>query len=432
MASIVTYSGGLRRIEFTMTPNGPRKMIRLGRVTAKNAEAWKARVEAIIADKLAKRPHDAELSAWLGGLDEKALARLRAVDLAAGVGLASVTLGEFLRRYFDAMTVKDGTRVFYTHTRRNLETHFDETRALRSITEADADGWRSWLVTEQKLSAATVARRIIAARTFWKRAIRWNLAASNPFAGVKAGHQANEARKCYVAPDLIDRIIESTPDREWRVIIALARYGGLRTPSETYRLRWGDIDWARGTIRVTVPKLEHHERLGTRTIPLFPELRSRLLELFAEAPEGSQYVITRNRLGCQNLRQQFLRIIHRAGETAWPKLFHNLRASRESELMREYDLATVCRWIGNSPAVAATHYATSIDLDADFRRAAATGEPEAQQKAQQSPDAGECRGVTEGGAQRENSPETSQNAGFGHALASADKVGEWAILDSNQ
>ena len=46
-----------------------------------------------------------------------------------------------------------------------------------------------------------------------------------------------------------------------------------------------------------------------------------------------------------------------------------MRASRESELMREYDLATVCKWIGNSPAIAATHYATSIDLNADFKRA---------------------------------------------------------------
>jgi hypothetical protein len=30
--------------------------------------------------------------------------------------------------------------------------------------------------------------------------------------------------------------------------------------------------------------------------------------------------------------------------------------------MREYDLATVCKWIGNSPAVAIKHYASSVDL----------------------------------------------------------------------
>ena len=70
------------------------------------------------------------------------------------------------------------------------------------------------------------------------------------------------------------------------------------------------------------------------------------------------------------MRTQFQRILRRAGLKPWQKLFHNLRASRESELMRSYDLATVCRWIGNSPEVAAKHYAVSVDLNADFRIAA--------------------------------------------------------------
>ena len=78
-------------------------------------------------------------------------------------------------------------------------------------------------------------------------------------------------------------------------------------------------------------------------IPLFPELREPLLDLFAEAEAGTEYVIARHRLGCANLRTHFERIIKRAGLKPWPRLFHNLRASRESELMREYDLSTVCK-----------------------------------------------------------------------------------------
>jgi hypothetical protein len=60
--------------------------------------------------------------------------------------------------------------------------------------------------------------------------------------------------------------------------------------------------------------------------------------------------------------------------------------------MRAYDLATVCKWIGNSPEVAARHYAVSIDLNADFQRA--TGLPDAQQKAQQSATSNDCQGGT--------------------------------------
>ena len=40
----------------------------------------------------------------------------------------------------------------------------------------------------------------------------------------------------------------------------------------------------------------------------------------------------------------------------------------------EYDLSTACRGLGNSPAVAARHYAMATDADGAFKRAIA--EPE--------------------------------------------------------
>jgi hypothetical protein len=60
MASIVKYDGGLRRIEFSLEPNGPKKFVRLGRVSQKVAETWQAKIEAIIGDKLARRAHEGE------------------------------------------------------------------------------------------------------------------------------------------------------------------------------------------------------------------------------------------------------------------------------------------------------------------------------------------------------------------------------------
>src|SRR6266567_8929084 len=154
MASIVEYDHGLKRIEFSVVPKGPRKMLRLGRVNAKTADAWCAKIEAIIGDKLANRPHDAELSRWLGGLDESMLKRLRAVGLADGVGLSQITLGEFLDRYFATMTAKAGTRLAYGHVRHNLENNFGKVQTLRTITSADADAWRAWLVEHEKLAPA--------------------------------------------------------------------------------------------------------------------------------------------------------------------------------------------------------------------------------------------------------------------------------------
>ena len=45
-----------------------------------------------------------------------------------------------------------------------------------------------------------------------------------------------------------------------------------------------------------------------------------------------------------------------AGLEPWPKLFQNLRLTRETELAEEYPLHVVCAWIGNSQPVAAKHY----------------------------------------------------------------------------
>ena len=398
----------------------------------KRQKSFKARAETIIGDKLANRPHDAETAAWLGKLDDTTLAKLRAVGLADGVGIANTSLGAFLMRYFDTLTVKPSTRTFYSHTRRNLEIYFGKSRTLQGIKAADADGWRAWLVEHEGLAPATVARRVIAARTMWRKAVRWNLASENPFDDVKGGHQANESRKRFIPAEDIESVIAEAPDAEWRAIIVLARYGGLRTPSETFALRWGDIDWDRGTILVTCPKQAHHEAYATRIIPLFPELREPLLMLFADAEPGTEHVISRYRMGCANLRTHFLRIIKRAGLKPWPRLFHNLRASRESELMREYDLATVCRWIGNSPAVAARHYATSIDLDADFRRATGLAETEAQQKAQQSASVDGGRRETGEPIQSHNTLENTGNVADSQLCASDSIMQDWALLDSNQ
>jgi hypothetical protein len=56
-----------------------------------------------------------------------------------------------------------------------------------------------------------------------------------------------------------------------------------------------------------------------------------------------------------------MRIIERAGLKAWPKLWQNLRSTRETELAESYPLHVVCAWIGNSEQVAAKHFLQVTD-----------------------------------------------------------------------
>ena len=57
----------------------------------------------------------------------------------------------------------------------------------------------------------------------------------------------------------------------------------------------------------------------------------------------------------------------------WPKLFHAMRSSRETELAREYPIHVVTAWLGNTPSIALRHYL--LTTDEDFEKAAAIPNP---------------------------------------------------------
>ncbi len=179
---------------------------------------------------------------------------------------------------------------------------------------------------------------------------------NNPFSKLATAVKENRKRDHFVTRAIINEVIDACPSSEWKLVAALARFGGLRTPSEPFALKWSDINWAEDKIVIHSPKTEHHEGGDCRIIPLFPELKPYLEQCFEEAQEGSVYVVEGLNKGCGNLGPQFGKIVKKAGLKPWPKVFHNLRASRETELADDYPIQVVCDWIGNSPQVASRHY----------------------------------------------------------------------------
>lgn len=236
-------------------------------------------------------------------------------------------------------------------------------KLLQDITPGDGDNYKLHLVGK-KLAPMTIRKRLQFATMVFRAAMRRRLIPKSPFADVSIKATMPDRGRFITRADT-DRVLEACPNHHWRTIVALARYGGLRCPSEVLSLRWQDVDWAAGRIVVQSPKTEHHPGKETRTIPLFPELQSILAEAFNLAPEGALYVVDeRMRARAQgnagwrncNLRTQFERIIQRAGLTDWPRLFHNLRASRQTELAEKFPSHVVCKWLGNSDDIARKHY----------------------------------------------------------------------------
>ncbi len=57
-----------------------------------------------------------------------------------------------------------------------------------------------------------------------------------------------------------------------------------------------------------------------------------------------------------NVYNSFLRIVRRAKQTPWSRLWHNLRASRDSELSQFLPAHAVAQLMGNTVAVSQKHY----------------------------------------------------------------------------
>ncbi len=227
--------------------------------------------------------------------------------------------------------------------------------------------WRLYLA-DQGLAEGTIRKRCNNAKQFFRVATRKNLIPSNPFIDLKSAAISNRSRDYFISREEAQRVLDACPDLQWRTIFALSRFGGFRCPTEHVALRWDGIDWGGSSgdgsgakMLVHSPKTEHFQGGESRWVPIFPELRSYLEEMFEQAKPGAEYVITRYRDPNVNLRTQMLKIISRAGLKPWPKLFQNLRATRETELAEKFPIHVVCAWIGNTPKVAKDSYLQVTD-----------------------------------------------------------------------
>lgn len=377
MASISKEPNGRWTVQF-IDLSGRRRSIRLGRLSERDATNFRNGVDNLVAARRAGSLLDRATARWAADLPDGLANKLAKYGLVEprqreDQGAAEMaSLGQFIDQYVSGRAnLKPNTRRNYDQTRRYLVGHFGEGRLLTSITPGDADQWREAMLGAG-LSPATVNREVKRARQFFRAAVRCKVIPENPFSEVKGGGQENRSRQRFIDRETAKKVLDACPSLQWRLMFCLARFGGMRVPSEL-GLKWADIDWAGGKMLVHSPKTEAHPNGGSRQVPLFPELREVLSEAFD--PEAVYVIEDKYRTENQNLRTGLMRIIEKAGLKPWPKLWANLRASRATELSHQFPAHVAAAWLGHSTHVAAKHYWQVTEKD--FARAAGSAVPEA-------------------------------------------------------
>ncbi len=356
MASITTDKSGNRAVQF-VAGDGKRRTIRLGRTAMKQANEIRLKVEAMHAAKVSGLPLDGETAAWVARLGDNLAKKLARAGLIAERTAANVPyVGDFATIFLDSKPhIKQTTRrTFQVALDRITDamgpkkrlTDIDEETMLAAIAKLKADGY----------APAFIAKLVTVGKAMFRCAVRRGLLDKNPLEYIAAGSQVNKARNQFIPAATVHKLLGALPDAEWRLAVALARWGGLRIPSELFSLQPAHVLWDQNKLIVPTPKLEHLPGRDVRIIPLFAEIKPFLEEAWEALPPGSDYLTPRLRTMSGNLSTQLRKYIRRAGLEEWPRLWQNLRASRATELADAFPSHVAAAWLGHTSEIADRHY----------------------------------------------------------------------------
>ncbi len=350
---------GRWRIQF-LAPDSSRRSVSMKATRARDkgqskAAAFKNHIEELSTAIKSGTTLSPQVDTWVHKLPMKTHAQL--VDaglLAQRLDPELSKLGPFLNKWFtDRAGTKASTVITWRNAERNMLSFFGSDKLLTGITEDDGEGFERYL--KSQVAEATARKRLSISKQFLSSAIKARILAHNPFDGLRTANKTNRKRQHFVTPQETEPILSACTNAEWRTLVTLARYGALRIPSESAILEWDDINWGESCVHVHAPKTEHHEDEGDRIVPLFPELRHALTELWEETPPGEVFVLP-NLRHTTNPLTTLTRIIKRAGVKPFPKAWINMRATRATELENEFGSHKATEWCGHTEKIAEAHY----------------------------------------------------------------------------
>jgi len=383
MASLISRPKGHKWIQYRK--GGKRHTLRLGEAGDLFALEALKHVESILTSQetgeLLQRP----TMRWIAECPPIIRQRLAALGLVAETSRTG-SLGELLEYCLQQYASnKPNTQRNMRRAADALLEYFGSGRSIDTITRGDAEDFRRGL-RRDGLAETTLSEICRKAKRLFEMAVDHDWLVKNPFKGMKGFTRTNDERQFFVDRKTIDRLLKRC-EPEWQLIIALVRFGGLRCPSEVMALRWEWVDFEDNRFSVFAPKTEHIEGKAFRDVPLFPDLRPHFEAAWDRAEEGAEFVVNRSRT-CSNraIDSAMRKRLDRAGLNPWPRLFTNLRSSRETELVEEFPVHVVTAWLGNSITIAKAHYLQVTE--SHFERAVATPSksskrPKAKQKAKQ-------------------------------------------------
>lgn len=337
--------------------DGKRRQLGLGRIDRNAATQIAVHLEELARSREQGRDASPAAMAWLKLVSPRFRARLDGLGLfrpdpPPPLGVDGLVIDWCTKR---AGALAVSTSMSLANSQSFLIAFLGRNKPVVDVTEADAADYRAWLL-KRGLGEATVRKRCAHARMWFRHALHQRLIDRNPFGEVATASIPSECDE-YIPEDLARKVMGNIWCWDVRLIFVFARWGGLRIPSEVENLALTDFDFEKKIFRVD-------GKTGKRDIPMFPEIQKAMEGRRFRSDAGwllfpslhDKYAINPVYGSPASLRKPLEKACWRSLVKPWGRLWHSLRASRQTDLEKVFPRHVVCTWLGNSSAVAQRHY----------------------------------------------------------------------------
>ena len=215
-------------------------------------------------------------------------------------------------------------------------------------TSEGVEGFREWCL--RTVNECTFSRGYRRCRSIMKFVVEKGYVSKNPFPPEKNRKDANKEKSFTVDYDIVTKILPYCENDYVRLGFILARFAGLRIPSEIKEMRFRDFD------NPEFFSVHWKTKTGSRSFPLQKVIRE-YVEKLRIGKSPSDYVFPERLRKEGVLRNKVKRAILLAGHKVWTKLFINCRATVITEHMSARIADVILDEIfGNSSPVRKKHY----------------------------------------------------------------------------
>lgn len=342
---------------------GCKQVVNLGKqVNKKQKQSFLTHLNRLIGAKMSGTKADKSDVEWLASLPDAVHSQLYEKGL-CDARIKPVVFADYLDNYFKnrasitqaAVSTTERWRTACSHARK-----FFGSKTLQQVSREDAQNFRASLLRRNgqlpnsTMSEATVRKTCSIVSGAVVEAVKRGLVSFNPFADVPKSNMASPDSELVVSADDVLAVIAFAEDHEDKMLLGLARFAGLRIPSEIQELCWGHLNLKDNLLEVYAKKTQRYGKTR-RVIPVHPCLRDILNACKPVGAADDDYVLPYLRT-YSALGVRFRRLCQAAGVKQWNKCFTSLRKSFGSDMCIGRSPSDVAGWLGNTTPVFVKHY----------------------------------------------------------------------------